>query len=387
MAAINYPRNSSIENLIQSIKPDVVEGYISTKNEYFKDYDDGVTSIYRDKKHLNLQLKIPLRPDYDDYTFVLTDVIKSIATLENKELWEIITNLKTDHPSDIIRYQLKGSDTDDGTAPLKSGANLYSGALDTIEASAFSIERPSRIKYGYLKSVSDLVEQCRIGQTEYGSYSVPLICPLFTKEKDSINFMRWDEKPDGTFTRKVTTHLMKSLNHIVEVISNDNTEQLIHPLKDDMIINSKMYVALNEMKPDNTSLNLNIKSDWLIEPPKEKLSSTISINYDYFKEIENVAEALAPEPETEIKEFVAKVHLLKDHLKQGHTYEYDRGQVGIVAIIPGGEVIRAKMTLTEEDYKKASNAHLTGKSVKIKGILKRGKRDHHITDIENFEII
>lgn len=386
MVAINYMRNPSIEKFIQSIKPEVVEGYISTKNDYFKDFEDGVTSIYRNKENLNLQLKIPLHPEYDDYVFVLTDVIKSIANVENKDIWEIITNLKTDHPSDIIRYQLKGSDTDDGTAPLKSGANLYSGALDTIEAAAFSIERPSKKKYGYLKNVSDLVEQCRIGQTEYGSYSVPLICPLFTKEKDSIKFMRWNEKPEGTFTRKVTTYLMKSLNHIVDVISNDETEQLIHPLKDDMIINSKMYVALIEMKP-NTNLNLNIKSDWLIEPPKEKLSNTISINSDYFKEIKSVADALMPESETEIKEFVAKVHLLKDHLKQGHTYEYDKGQVGIVAIVTGGEVIRAKMTLNEEDYKKASTAHLSGKSVKIKGILKRGKRDHQIVDIESFEII
>lgn len=386
MAAIDNIRGETSEKILKSIKPDIVEGYISVKKDYYKDFNDNVISIYRNRNNKNLQIKIPLRPDYSDYSLLLNDTIQSIAEIEKRSVGEIITNLKIEHPSDIIRYRLKGVETDNGTAPLKSGAALYSGAIDTLLSSAFVIEKPERKKYTYLKSVSSFVEQCRIGQTEFGSYSVPLICPLFKKENDLINFIKWNDNPENTFTRKVTTHLMKSLNHIVEVISNDKTEELINPSKDDIIINSKMYVALSDMRPSYEKLSLDIQPEWLIDTPLAKGQQTISIDNDCFKEIERVSEAIKPDLDRGIQDYYAQVIRLKDHMINETEYEFNKGQIGVTALVPGEGIVRAKITLEEVDYKKASTAHSLGKTVKIKGILKRGKRDHYITEVESFEI-
>ncbi|MFA6361861.1 hypothetical protein [Methanoregula sp.] len=386
MGAIDIMRNSSMDKILRSIKPDNVEGYISTKKNYFKDFGNDVISIYRNKDDKNLQIKIPLRREFSDYSLLLNDTIGSIAIIEKRNALEIVTNLKMDHPSDIIRFRLHGEETKDGTAPLKSGAALYSGALDILLASAFVIEKPERKKYTHLKGVASLIEQCRIGQTEFGSYSVPLICPLFKKDNKSINFLKWDDKPENTFTRKVTTQLMKSLNHIVDAISNDKTEKLMYPLKEDIIINSKLYVALTEMRPKYEKLSLDIKSDWLIEPPKENVRQIVSINNDCFKEIERVAEVFTPESESGLQVYYAQVVQLKDHMISEKEYEFNKGQIGVTALVPGGEIVRAKLTLDEDDYKKALKAHSSRKTVKIKGVLKRGKRDHHIIEIENFEI-
>jgi hypothetical protein len=385
MVAIDNFNPSSIEKLIQQIKPEIVEGYISTKNTFFSDYRDDITSIYRNRDNRNLQIKIPLHPEFPDYSSLLLGVIKTVAAIENRNVWEIITNLRTDHPSDILRYQLKGSDTEDGTAPLKSGANLYSGALDTLKASAFSVEYPEKLKFSRSKNVLDLVDLCRIGQTEYGSYSVPLICPLFTKDSDNlVKYIQWSEDPEPTFTRKVTINLMKSLNQIVDFISKDENERLINPSSTDVKINPKMYEALTEMGPKSKNLNLNISSDWLIIPPAAEVPKTISVENDYFRDIKEISDALSPEEESDIRDFVGVVHLLKDDLKPRRTII--KNQVGISTATPGGEMIYAKMILNEENYRKASSAHAQKKAVTIKGVLKKLKRDYHIIDIENFQV-
>jgi hypothetical protein len=383
MAVIDILQDRSTEKILRSIKPEVVEAYVISKGNYFKDFKDGITSIYRDKGDKNFQIKIPLQPEYSDYSLLLSDTIKSIATIEKRNVWEIITNLKTEHPSDILRYQLKGSDTDDGTAPLRSGANLYSGAKDTLEASAYSIEKPESIRYNHLKSVSDLVERCRIGQTEYGSYSVPLICPLFKKEKETVTYIQWNENPEITFTRRVTINLMESLHHIVDSISKEDTERLISPSREDIKINPKMFEALNEMEPKKKNLDLNISSDWLIVPPTEKIPNSVSVNADYFKEIKDISDALIPKEESDMQDFVGRVHLLKDDLT---SLKKIKNQIKVSTFTPSGQPIHAKIVLNEFDYQNASLAHTQKKAVIVKGVLKKLKRDYQIVDIEKFEL-
>lgn len=70
-----------------------VESYIISTDEYYKGYSNNTITIYRNKKDENLQVKIPLHQEYDDYTYVLNNALVSLANIENKSIDEIIEKI------------------------------------------------------------------------------------------------------------------------------------------------------------------------------------------------------------------------------------------------------------------------------------------------------
>lgn len=377
-------------DLLQSIKPIDVERYVSNLPNFEFGYQDDNVIIYYKKDSEYDQISIPKNQDYRDYAKSLSYTIKEIAYYQKRSLKEIITILGLKHPVDILKYTMKGDDTEDGTLPLEEGAKLYSGAVKTILALASYTDKPNMRYYGKIKypNTLNLLNLCRIGQTEIGSYSVPLFCPLYTKNnKKEIQILGWADNPATTFTRMVTINTMKALDHITDYISKDKTDQLINPKEDDMVISYNLCEAITQMEPSE-NLELKITSEWLLSPPSERIPKTATFKKDYFKDVEEVALALKPERESEVGDYFGHIYLLKDNLNKGYRGS-DKVRDGAVGIIvgDGSELINARMNLSEDNYDKASKAHSLNKLVKVRGVLKRSTRSNRLEEIEEFSII
>jgi len=390
MAGYDFLDTPTIE-ILKLLKPSDVERMVLNFKEFEFGYRDSDAVIYYKKDSKYDQISIPLHPEYTDYPLSLSTTVKTIADNLKRPIRELLTILGLKHPSDIIYFELKGEGIESGTVPLESGANLYSGAYNTLLAAAFSTDVPGKKYYVYsrLSNSRDITKFCRIGQTNISSYSVPLICPLFVRDKKEINYLKWEDDPKQAYTRHVTINLMKTVDYITESLSQDKIKRLTNPSKDEPVISSNICDALVEMEPKKDNLTLQINPGWLLEPPEGKLQEKVIIKNEYFKDIKEISYELKPKHviESEIRDYLGTVHLLKDNLKGiKQDGAITDGQIRISIIGPSGKLILAKMVLDREDYLKASIAHSQGKAIIVRGVLEKSQRAHEIVDIEKLEI-
>jgi hypothetical protein len=198
--------------VLQSISPSEVERYISNMIDFELGYQDDDVIIYYKKDSKYDQITIPRKQEFKDYIISLSDTIKDIAHYQKRSVKQIINILGLKRPVDILRYKMEGSSAEDGTLSLEEGAKLYSGAIKTILASASYTDKPGKKYYSKTNypSTRELISLCRIGQTELGSYSVPLYCPIYTKnKKKEIQILGWGDNPKASKAH--------SLNRIVKV--------------------------------------------------------------------------------------------------------------------------------------------------------------------------
>lgn len=334
-----------------------------------------------------LEIQLPLSRCFYDYPQALFSALEILSFSEKRETEQILSDLLLP-PSDVIRYRVVNQDTEAGTISFEDGYNLLQSAKKSLYTTACDIIQPELYhkRLGF-KGANQFIEQCRLGQTERGSFVTAIICPFINETVDDkprqLSFLANAEELNQSFTRKVTTRLMNSLKIIKEVIENDEMSKLING-ETDVLISANFLESIVEVNQFKGVGELEVISTWAsVSPVKASIPNKISINKEYIPAIENIIEKLIPNNEGESGEFVGRISQVKAEPDASKRKE---GEVTINFIGDNEMAIKAKIILTAEDYKKACEAHEFGKNVVVKGTLKNIGRSKFIDNPE-FKIL
>lgn len=287
----------------------------------------GDIAVYRRPEKTKCEIIVPMDTEFSDYSLRMAELITLLSEIEERSSQEILNDLLLPE-SDVLRFRLETRETETGIIPLDVGLGLINGGRKGLMAAACSAIQPQSFHPRLSRTeAEEFINQCKMGQTEYGSYTVTLICPMNIKISEMTNGQTqidefYKDMPDP-FARNVTKTFMKSVGHIVESIKSELTDQLIKPVGDQIVISSNLCEALQQLQPQDERSSLHISCTWsrTTQPPTD-VPSRVKVPKEYFPTIDAIGQHLRPKKEPKHDYFIGKVTELrgepdKDEKMQG----------------------------------------------------------------------
>jgi hypothetical protein len=329
------------------------------------------------------EVLLPLSLDFADVPEAMARAVAEIARFEQRPAAQVLRDLRRPR-SDVLRFAVESRDTADGGIGLDEGLTLLSGSKKALLAAACSVKRPQRFHPRMtLREAETFVRSCRLGQTEHGSFVATVECELDVDDSPPLLPLLNDEAL-VPFGRKATTLLMQSVARVVDAIRADDTRALIEPPPGAPVVSANLCEAIVEMMPAQDDGGLRIGSSWspLLAAPRD-VAAFVRIEGTYRRAIEEVVRALRPGTSPTPDLYVGKVDAL-----QGEPGPDGRmqGEVVLAAQVEDA-VLKMRFELDPDDYVVAGNAHLEGRYVSVRGVLKRGARVHRLEQPGGFAIV
>lgn len=373
------PIEPSLIGVARSTSPQSIRDYAKANGwEAVRDAPlKGRFYLFRNTSEPLRQLIIPMDAQTREYPEMILDVAERISLMEKRPVEAVLNDLLLPN-ADILRFRLVEAEAAPDSIPLQDGINLLEGAKKALLAAACSVVSPqshhprmSRIE------AEQLLGECKLGQTERGSYVVKIACPL-----DAVDPSMLGLEEIEPFVRRTTKLLLASAKRITDAIERDEVEKLYDDIPGQPVISSNLCDALLTMQAENRS-SLSISAKWASTRPKPgetELPQEIQFNADYFPVVADIYEKLRPSGEDKESVFVATVETLNGDLGQDGKRA---GDVGLW-VFHEEETIPARVMLNAAEYEIADQAHMAGELVVFKGLLHRGRRIHKITNVEGF---
>jgi hypothetical protein len=329
------------------------------------------------------EIVLPLSLDFADVSEAMVRAVEAIARFEQRPVAQVLRDLRRPR-SDVLRFAVESRDTEDGGIGLDEGLALLSGSKKALLAAACSVKRPQRFHPRMtLRDAETFVRSCRLGQTEHGSFVATIECDLDVDDEMS-RFPLVDDDGVGPFGRKATTLLMQSVARVVDAIRADDARALTEPPPGAPVVSANLCEAIVEMMPAQDDAGLRIRSSWspLIAAPRD-VAAAVRIEGSYRGAIEEVVRALRPRTSPTPDLYVGKVDALQGDMGPDGRMQ---GEVVLAAQVEDA-VLKMRFELGAEAYAVAGSAHLEGRYVSVRGVLKRGARVHRLEGATGFAIV
>lgn len=348
-----------------------VQSYLSNTGWQRRKSKRDYIAIFINKVNKDVyEIVLPLDKDIADYGKAMYDVVNELSKFENREIDQVINDL-SNPLADTIRFRVSSIDTQNGTIPLNEGFSLFESAKKMLLSAACDIIQPEFYhKRLSLKAAQQFIEQCRLGQTEHGSFVTSIICPFINQSFDDIpnQLTFFDETSEcaNSLTRKVTTRLMESIKFIKDSIDQNELSKL-EKQNDDLLISANFLESIVDMNLNKKNTEIEIMTTWSSCVPQQKeLPTKIKLTHHYVPALEKVISKVRRSDKEDFGEFIGKISQTRaevDPLKR------TEGEIIFNFMQDEDKISKAKVILTSEDYSKACIAHNLGKTVLIKGKL------------------
>jgi hypothetical protein len=336
-------------------------------------------AVFRQPSSRLDQVIIPLDGSAPDYARRIAEAVATLAAWEKRPAQEVLNDLlQTD--SDVLRFRIASLEATRGTLPLEDVIDLLAGSKRALLAAACSVLVPRRHHPRLSRGEAEqLLEACRFGQTERGSFAVAISCPLAAIDTP---LSTQDSVP---FARETTLLLMSSAARILDAILHDDEESILDPGSTGPTISSNFCQALLQMQPPQEQSSLTISCTWAstLSPDSCAAAPSVTFRKEHFPVIERIGKRLQPAGEPEDDLFVGYVDALNGFMGESGEMQ---GEVTLLLLYEG-ETLRAKVDLGPQDYRSANEAHMTGGAVSVRGSLHLGRRIHRLRDITGFSLV
>ncbi len=322
-------------------------------------------------------------PDYKESSDLVLEKLGEILR-EHPEALRIRAQAVRD---DTLRFRVY-SDTGDRALPLGFAATLVGGMQQLLKAAACTVIRP---RYHHprlsLTEAQQLIEKSRFGHTETGSFVLRVSCPIHALDVQGTLALDESCLP---FVRRVTLALRRGMGQMIDAIEADTLDRLVESIKREPnpLLSSNLCEALTQFHDEAMDNSLDVAFDWSVLEPvaaKDILIAPLRFQRDYFGRIEEVRRELRSFEGHTRESFIGTVERLSGEMGEDGRRS---GEVILALLLQEGESIRARVSLSADEYEKAINAHKTeGAYVQVTGKLQQGRQPRQMTEISRFELI
>lgn len=333
------------------------------------------------------QMVFPMDEDAPDYLDSSELVVRKLSDLLQQEP-EQIRAAALLAKDDVLRIRIASQAEFQGL-PLGFAGNLLVATQKLLKSSACTVlrPRPHHPRLTLAEAVS-LVDSCKLGHTESGSFVVKVSCPL-----EALDLQGTLDLGDGftqyPFVRQVTFTLYKSIQALLDAIERDDLGRLIKSNRDGSapLLSSNLCEAVGQLHDDGLRNSVEISFDWSALHPvaDSHRKRLLRIQRDYFPRIEEVRRELRATEGDVDDTFVGTVERLDGEMSSQTGKR--SGEVILAIFSHDGETIRVRTSLNEDQYALADAAHMAhGQYVVVCGRLRPGRQPRQLVQLTRFEL-
>lgn len=164
---------SDIEAVLRRIEPESVARFLIKKGYRRTGGKPGIVDVYSGLSDEFLLL--PLKPNDRDYARRLHEIAE-LFTDTNTTLDDVVGSMVLPD-SDIFRYRIETPETTWGHLRLSYTHEAMHALFDLLQYTAAGVSSQRTDYRNVSESAKAFAEQCRFGQTEYGSFVLKVFCP------------------------------------------------------------------------------------------------------------------------------------------------------------------------------------------------------------------
>ena len=318
--------------------------------------DIAIFQTHRDNKRW--QVTVPLSTELCDYEDALTRTVKTLVEYtglpENLLLLEIVFS-----KADILRFRLENENVLIGTYDMEEIVNFYDNVKKLVVATALDCTSPKLYQTGRKsESAKDFLLGCRFGQTEIGSYSVPLICneiidspyPLFP----DMNY---------SFSRSIEYKLLSTVNDLKETFKAGTFNEDILMNSDKPVMSTMFLGALHSIIEQQTSV-FSVNAHWnrTSKSPIPAIHS-VAIEHEFASPIKRVVDNINKCIKRENKYYGRITKCMSD-------VDPQKREFGIITLkyqTSDNKLKSVNVRLKGTDYATAVDCHAKGSFVQVIG--------------------
>jgi len=321
------------------------------------------------------QLLVPVDASRPDFAERMRDAVERLVEFERRPAPSVVTDLMN-YDADVLRFRVASQRAEKGTLPLIQAIDLLAGAKQSLLAAAHSVLTPRKHhpKLSRTEAVQ-LLEACEMGQTEQRSFVVSISCPMRAVDEEQAGLLG----PNRPFARRATSLLTRALANLDQAIEEDRVNSIVD--EPEPLVSANLCEALLKMRPVEDGGILEFIPSWApsepLEPTEDVTTRSIIFSPDEFESIEDIYRQLRPTEESQAKPWIAFV----DELKGTNSDAGEREGEVVFTIFDDDQLVRAKATLSKEQYQTAYEAHNPTRPLVVRGHLNRGPRVSRLTQI------
>ena len=240
------------------------------------------------------QILVPLKTTFVDYGRRIADAVHVLAEKERRPELDVLYDLlRVD--ADVVRFRIVSTEVARGELPLEEALDLLVGARQALLSAACSVISPSTHHHRLSRGQAEqMIASCRLGQTERGSFTVAIVCPL-----GSVAASEASSCEDDPFPRKVTRLLMRSAARIVRSIESDAASSLFGAPESDEepVVSSNLCDALLRMRPPQEKTALTVSCTWTPSvplPAQGLMPREVTFQQEHFLVLETICQRHRP---------------------------------------------------------------------------------------------
>lgn len=319
------------------------------------------------------EITVPFDSTFTDYAQALDHAAQRIARAEGRSVEEVVADLAMPR-ADGVRFAQSGAGTADGMIGVDAAPDLFDGARKMLLAAAHSEERPGlRFHKRMTRSTSEaFLRACRLGPAEQRSFSFSVVCPHDLP----------DELPGQGFGRRTVARLMSSVNQATKALVSIGPAAVVEAREP--LITANLCDALVQMMPrdERDDLRINVRFSPILAIPAG-VPAEVRIERSLYGAFEGLARALRPSGAPAVDVHVGRVVELKGDVNVEGRLE---GEV-VLRLDADDELIRARCSLSPDDYRRALDAHGRQRPVSLRGKLTRVGRGYALEEPSGLNVI
>lgn len=345
-------------NVVKTISPTKICNYIRQRGwTELPDLRGGKVKQYL-YPNTGFVILIPLDTTFTDYLNVLYDSIETISKVERSSIISVLSNIMNP-AADILKWRIINNKTILGQIPLDLMEDYISKISYCVASTCLDVLNPKSYHNKiHTKEVNKEISKCSVGQTEFGSYIINLICPLGNYQYEVFN------EPDLPLMRKINIQLMDSIACINKSVQ-DNSSELDEKV-DQGIMSVNFLDSISDFIEEHstTSLKIHIVRSPSV-PDSDITEHTQTIERKIYQKVVDIADKYRPQEEKNvIKTLFGKISDIA-----GNPDPESREFVSIILVVIGDDYReqRVKVRLSSSYYQEISNAFENGYTVKVRG--------------------
>ncbi|MCT1577047.1 hypothetical protein M3E13_04220 [Oceanobacillus kimchii] len=371
-------RNIPPQNIVKYLKLQGWERNVKFPNEKLIVFDGPI-----DISGERIQAVIPSEQSFRDYFIRIKELILSLSEIEEREVDEVLSDILNPNV-DRLKIRVLSDIAKSGSLPFSYAAKLVKGLRDFLVAAACVEENPQPFYRRATKVGMDYANDCRFGQTQFGSFIVTI--ESMVPSPTQLTLPLDSEIPANEhFNRRVVKRIQRGIGQLQSSLSAGDISPIVNEYK--VGLNANMCEALLELKGENVGIDLEYSVDWSINLPKpNNIPNVVKVTSEGFDYLESAAKYLRDEDESVEKEIVGNVTKLSFSDIDNDENDYGDRVITIRTDTPD-KVINVIVPLNLNDYKLACDAHKDMKKVSVIGMLERVGNKWRLMSPDGFKVL
>ena len=331
------------------------------------------------RENIYLEIFIPSKRDLIDYTQAIEIALEAIAAFERRTFEDVLSQVLIF--GDLLKVRISTPETEIGYIPINQGVPLYESVHDLLVYSACAEISLQKAFPRKLKSATDFVGTCLIGQSQYGSFVANIHCQLERPKRLQTDLERKLILP-LPLGRKTILRILRGFENIEESIQEKSPDPIVNNYREGL--NANMCDTLVDIV--RIGLGNDLKFSTSLEPIfpiSEDIRTDTSLRPSSEGYLRKAADILKGKTSKEKGELIGYVFQLRR--KPEEEGEKER-VIRIITVDEEGTPLPVTIKLDENSYQLAIDAHKKAKMIKVSGTLEKVKRTWYLNEPEGLKI-